>query len=360
MSSLEDSWDSPAYSAVSFPSGGNVAKVLDQRKLPWSESYVVVATWQDMADAIATMRVRGAPAIGVAAAYGMVLAAQAAPAAPADFVAFMKDAGEGLKRTRPTAVNLAWAVDSLLLHAFAIAEETSSRRAASCLDEARKLHDADVAACRTMGDFGASLLPEQGTVLTHCNAGALATGGYGTALGLLRSAKAMGKRLKVLASETRPYLQGARLTAWELAKDGFDVSIVCDNMVGHLFQQKLVSCAIVGADRIAANGDVANKIGTYGLACLAHMHGVPLYVAAPMSTIDFATPSGDKIPIEQRASDEVTEILLPNGRFTLAPEGVGALHPAFDVTPARFVSALVTERGIVKPLGTETLSRLAR
>lgn len=357
MSTL-DSWDAPSYTAVSFPSGGNVAKVLDQRNLPWTETYDTVSTWQEMAEAIASMRVRGAPAIGVAAAYGMVLAAFGAPAEPQPFVRAMEEAASGLVATRPTAVNLAWAVARLLEHARRAASEAPIRRANACLEEARRIHEDDVAACKRMGALGAALLPDEGTILTHCNAGALATGGYGTALGLVRAAREQGKRHKILASETRPFLQGARLTAWELQKDGFDVTVVTDNMVGHLFQRKLVSCVVVGADRIAANGDVANKIGTYGLACLAHVHGVPLFVAAPTSTVDLATPSGDAIPIEHRHANEVTEVALPSGRVAIAPEGVGALHPAFDVTPARLVRALVTERGIASPVDETSLRAL--
>ncbi len=357
MSAL-DSWDSPAYSAVSFPSGGAVAKVLDQRKLPWTETYDTVSTWQDMAEAILTMRVRGAPAIGVAAAYGMVLAAFTAPREPELFIRAMEEAARGLVVTRPTAVNLAWAVEHLLAHARKVAGEEPVRRSASCLERARGIHEDDIAACKRMGEHGVALFPDEGTVLTHCNAGALATGGYGTALGLLRAAREHGKKLRVLASETRPYLQGARLTAWELAKDGFDVKIVTDNMVGHLFARKLVSCVVVGADRVARNGDVANKIGTYGLACLAHMHGVRMIVAAPVSTVDLATPNGDAIPIEHRPGSEVTEIALPSGHVSIAPEGVGALHPAFDVTPARLVSAFVTERGVASPLDEASLAKL--
>ncbi len=349
---------SPSYAAVAFPVGGRAARVLDQRALPWAEVYDDFSTWQGVAEAISSMRVRGAPAIGVAAAYGMALAAAAAPAAADEFAAAMALAADGLIRTRPTAVNLPWAVGKLLAHARTIAGEPPEVRFESCLALARRLHEDDIAACKRMGDLGAALLPDEGTVLTHCNAGALATGGYGTALGLLRSARAMGKRHRVLASETRPYLQGARLTAWELARDGFEVAIVCDNMVGHLLAKGDISCVVVGADRVARNGDVANKIGTYGLACLARLHEVPLYVAAPMSTIDLEIPSGDTIPIEERSPREVTELSLPTGRFTIAPEGVGALHPAFDVTPARLVTALVTERGIASPLDAASLAAL--
>lgn len=353
-----DSWDSPSYAAVSFPSGGRVAKVLDQLLLPWSETYVTVGTWQEMADAIATMKVRGAPAIGVAAAYGMVLAALEAPVSGEAFLAAMRSAGQGLVATRPTAVNLAWAVDVMLRHAQTVMAEEPSRRAASCLERARAIHSEDIAACKAMGAASVALFPDEGTVLTHCNAGALATGGYGTALGLLRAAREHGKRLKVLASETRPFLQGARLTAWELQRDGFDVSLVTDNMVGYLLARGDVSRIVVGADRVARNGDVANKIGTYGLACLAHMHGVPLIVAAPTSTVDLATPTGAHIPIEQRNPREVLELSLPGGAVAIAPDGVSALNPSFDVTPAAYVSALVTERGVVSPVDEASLVAL--
>lgn len=349
---------SEPFAAVRFPAAGWRALVLDQRRLPWEEVVDEVATWEEMAVAIRDMRVRGAPAIGVAAAYGMALAARAAPSAPDAFSAHMADAAAGLEATRPTAVNLAWAARACLSHARSVAALAADARAASCLAFARGLHETDVASCRRIGELGAALLPDEGTVLTHCNAGALATGGYGTALGLLRAARAMGKRHRVLASETRPYLQGARLTAWELARDGFDVQIVCDNMVGHLLAKRQIDCAVVGADRVARNGDVANKIGTYGLACLARLHDVPLYVAAPLSTVDRDVADGDAIPIEQRSAREVVELDLPAGPVRIAPEGVGALHPAFDVTPARLVTALVTERGVASPLNEASLAAL--
>lgn len=347
-----------AYAAVRFPESGWRALVLDQRRLPWEEVVDPVATWEDMAEAIRSMRVRGAPAIGVAAAYGMALAAHVAPPATSAFLSYMERAAQGLCATRPTAVNLAWAAHACLAHARGVTDLAPDARADACLAFARRLHDEDIASCRRIGELGAALLPDAGTVLTYCNAGALATGGYGTALGLLRAARAMGKRHRVLASETRPYLQGARLTSWELARDGFDVSIVCDNMVGHLLAKGMIACVVVGADRVARNGDVANKIGTYGLACLARLHDVPLFVAAPISTVDLHLPDGDAIPIEQRSPLEVLELELPGGRVRIAPEGVGALHPAFDVTPARLVTALVTERGVASPVNEASLAAL--
>ncbi|HQY60338.1 MAG: S-methyl-5-thioribose-1-phosphate isomerase [Myxococcales bacterium] len=346
------------FAAIRFPTSGWRALVLDQRRLPWAEIVDEVTTWEAMALAIGDMRVRGAPAIGVAAAYGMALAAHSAPPATSAFITHMERAAAGLTATRPTAVNLAWAAGACLSHARSVAPLGPDERAESCLAFARALHEADVASCRRIGELGAALLPDEGTVLTHCNAGALATGGYGTALGLLRAARAMGKRHRVLASETRPYLQGARLTAWELSRDGFDVSIVCDNMIGHLLAKGQIACAVVGADRVARNGDVANKIGTYGLACLARLHDVPLYVAAPLSTVDRDVSDGDAIPIEQRSAREVVELDLPGGSVRIAPDGVGALHPAFDVTPARLVTALVTERGVASPLNDASLAAL--
>ena len=346
-----------AYSAVEWLEDGRVA-VLDQRLLPLEEHYELITTLEGVAQAISAMLVRGAPAIGVAAGYGMALAARLERGGPGTFLAAMESAGARLSASRPTAVNLAWAVGELLVTAREVATLSPPARGDACLERALRLHDDDVASCRRMGALGAALLPDCGVVMTHCNAGALATGGYGTALGLIRAARAAGKQIRVIACETRPYLQGSRLTAWELSRDGFDVSIACDSMVGHLLSRGVVACAVVGADRIARNGDVANKIGTYGLACLARLHDVPLYVAAPLSTIDRATADGAGIPIEVRAAIEVTEIGTPGGRLRIAPEGVGALHPAFDVTPARLVSALVTERGIASPLNEGSLLAL--
>lgn len=315
-----------SYSAVELAKEDDRAFVLDQRRLPAEERYVEVRTADEMATAIGDMLVRGAPAIGIAAAYGMALAARSG--------ASIEAAAERLRRARPTAVNLAWAVARML---------AAHRERRELAAEARTLHREDVEACRAIGRFGAERVPDGATILTHCNAGALATGGYGTALGVVRAAREAGKRVRVLADETRPYLQGARLTAWELAKDGIAVEVITDGMPGHFFARGAIDLVVVGADRIARTGDVANKIGTYGLACLARAHEVPFYVAAPWSTVDLDCPSGDAIPIEERASREVTHLF----DRPLVPDGVVARHPAFDVTPARLVTCLFTERGAV-------------
>jgi methylthioribose-1-phosphate isomerase len=334
------------YSAAELAADGSAVFVMDQRRLPDDELYVVVKEVAAVADTIRDMLVRGAPAIGVTAAYGMALAAHLARAeVAASYVAAMSAAGATLVATRPTAVNLAWAVRQALAlaesHAAAAGEERAREQAAL----ARRIHREDVASCREMGRVGAERIRDGATVLTHCNAGALATGGYGTALGVIRAAVEAGKRVRVLADETRPYLQGARLTAWELQKDGIDVRLLTDGMAAHCMRAGMVDAVVVGADRIAANGDVANKIGTYGVACLARHHDIPFYVAAPWSTIDLGTPTGAEIPIEQRAEDEVTHIR----HRRIAPAGVGAYNPAFDVTPAELVSAIFTERGALEP-----------
>ncbi|MEO8378416.1 MAG: S-methyl-5-thioribose-1-phosphate isomerase [Acidobacteriota bacterium] len=307
---------------------GQTLSLLDQRLLPGEERWIACRTASEVADAIRTMVVRGAPAIGVSAAYGMAMAA----ARGEDLQA----AATVLKAARPTAVNLAWAVDRLL----GCGDEPGAMR-----EEAERIHRDDVANNQRMGRFGAELLGPSSTILTHCNAGALATAGYGTALGVIRAAIESGRRVAVFADETRPYLQGARLTAWELQRDGIDVTLITDNMAGHFFQQGQFDAVIVGADRIAANGDAANKIGTYTVAVLAHAHGVPFYVAAPLSTIDPACPDGSFIPIEERSAQEVTDI---NGS-RVAPAGIGVRHPAFDVTPARLITAIITERGVLRP-----------
>ncbi|HEX8255041.1 MAG TPA: S-methyl-5-thioribose-1-phosphate isomerase [Thermoanaerobaculia bacterium] len=303
---------------------GRTLFLLDQRLLPREEVWVACNTADEVAEAIATMIVRGAPAIGVSAAFGMALAARRGDD--------LQRAADVLKRSRPTAVNLAWAVDRMLASGN------------DPVAEAEQILEEDVAANRAMGRFGAELLGGTSTVLTHCNAGALATGGYGTALGVIRAAIESGRKVAVFADETRPYLQGARLTAWELQRDGIDVTLITDNMSGHFFQQGKFDAVIVGADRIAANGDTANKIGTYTVAVLAHAHGVPFYVAAPLSTIDPACPSGAEIPIEERSANEVVEM---NGT-RVAPEGINVRHPAFDVTPARLITAIITERGVLR------------
>lgn len=322
------------FSAVELEPGDAAVLLLDQRELPERETYHRLTTVEDVARGISDMVVRGAPAIGISAAYGMVLAAREHRD--------LEAAGALLRGTRPTAVNLAWAVDRMLEAARgAPPSEVASVLAAS----ARAIHRDDVAACRTMGKLGAAHVPDGATILTHCNAGALATGGYGTALGVIRAAHESGKRVKVLADETRPYLQGARLTAWELQQVGIPVTVMADVVAAQCFARGEVTLAVVGADRIAANGDVANKIGTYGVACLARLHDRPFYVAAPWSTVDLRCPSGDAIVIEERSAAEVTHQF---GR-RLVPEGVPVKNPAFDVTPARLISAIFTERGASRP-----------
>lgn len=341
------------YSAVELSPSNDEVIVLDQRRLPEREEYYRLTSVEQVAEAITDMLVRGAPAIGITAAYGMVLAAAQARAASG-----LEAAGERLRRARPTAVNLAWAVDRMLLRARAVAASDLREALAA---EARAIHVQDVAACRTLGALGAEYVPDGATILTHCNAGALATGGYGTALGVIRAARDAGKRIRVLADETRPYLQGARLTAWELHKSGIAVEVICDSSAGYWFGRGQITCAVVGADRIAQNGDFANKIGTYGVACLAHLHARPFYVAAPWSTVDLACENGASIPIEFRDAREITEApqldprratdgaAPPERRPRYVPEGVGVLNPAFDVTPARYVTRLFTERGVFAP-----------
>jgi methylthioribose-1-phosphate isomerase len=315
---------------------GNKLQLLDQRRLPREVVYVDCGTAHEVAAAIRDMVVRGAPAIGVAAAFGMAMAARNGDD--------LQHAADELRNARPTAVNLAWAVDRML------------RASGDPLEEAQRMFDEDVAANRRIGRFGAELLGERATVLTHCNAGALATAGYGTALGVIRAAIEGGKRIAVFADETRPYLQGARLTAWELQQDGIDVTLITDNMAGHFFQRGQFDAVIVGADRIAANGDTANKIGTYTVAVLANAHGVPFYVAAPMSTVDLSTPEGAAIPIEERSASEVTSI----GNVSIAPDNISVRHPAFDVTPARLITAIITDAGVARAPFEEGLRKLSR
>lgn len=323
-----------------------VVRLIDQTRLPAALEYVECRTWQEVAAAIREMRVRGAPAIGVAAAYGLALAGLAYPRDdPEGFVAAIEAAAKGLAATRPTAVNLTWA----LQQGLQVARESSARGAAAAraalLALAERLAEEDVAACRRLGALGAELVPARAKILTHCNTGALATVGYGTALGVIRAAVEAGKQVHVYVDETRPYLQGARLTAWELLQEGIPQTLITDNMAGHFIARGMVDLVIVGADRIAANGDVANKIGTYTLAVLCRENGVPFYVAAPTSTIDLRLSSGAEIPIEERSPDEVLQVLGQR----IAPAGVRAAHPAFDVTPARYVTAIITERGIARP-----------
>jgi methylthioribose-1-phosphate isomerase len=322
---------------------GDALDLLDQRRLPRETVYVTCRSAHEVAVAIRDMVVRGAPAIGVCAAFGLALAARNRED--------VRAAAEELRAARPTAVNLAWAIDRMLAKwsgglqpAEALAEAAAEAPAQALTAEAERIFDEDIAANRRLGRYGAELLGAKSTILTHCNAGALATAGYGTALGVVRAAVEGGKQVAVFADETRPYLQGARLTAWELQQDGIDVTLITDNMAGHFFQQGTFDAVIVGADRIAANGDTANKIGTYTVAVLAQAHGVPFYIAAPVSTVDLRCPNGAAIPIEERSSREVTEI----GGASIAPEGVPARHPAFDVTPARLITAIITDRGVIR------------
>ncbi|MBI4400210.1 MAG: S-methyl-5-thioribose-1-phosphate isomerase [Nitrospirae bacterium] len=322
-------------------------RLLDQSRLPDKVEFLDCRDYRTVARAIRELRVRGAPAIGVTAAMGVALGAQSLSVTTyEEFAQAVKDICQHLAETRPTAVNLFWALERMQrtldeLRALPISE--IMRR---LVEESQRILDEDVAMNKAMGRHGAALIHDGQTVLTHCNAGALATAGYGTALGVVRAAWEQGKKIRVLADETRPVLQGARLTAWELMQDGIPVTLITDNMAGALMRQGLIHLCLVGADRIAANGDVANKIGTYSVAVLAKAHGIPFYVAAPYSTIDLKTPSGNQIPIEQRNPQEVTSVL---GGPSVAPSGVDVLNPAFDVTPAAYITAIITERGTFKP-----------
>jgi methylthioribose-1-phosphate isomerase len=313
---------------------GEALELLDQRLLPREVIYRRYDDAAAVSEAIRSMVVRGAPAIGVTAAFGLALAARHGREATTEAAAL-------LRASRPTAVNLMWALDRMLRLAATLGD---AGLAVGLEAEARAIFDEDVDANRRIGAFGAALLHDDSTVLTHCNAGALATAGYGTALGVVRAVHDAGRRIAVFADETRPYLQGARLTAWELQQDGIDVTLITDNMSGHFFQKKTFDAVIVGADRIAANGDAANKIGTYTVAVLAKAHGVPFYVAAPVSTIDPACPSGESIPIEERSAAEVVSI---SGTM-IAPDGIHVRHPAFDVTPAGLITAIITDRGVLR------------
>lgn len=348
-----------AYSAVELMPGYRVV-MLDQRKLPSVERYEFYSRVDEVAQAIRDMVVRGAPAIGITAAYGMATAAMAARGPAPEFLEAMKVADGMLRATRPTAVNLAWALDRMSKAAAAHAALEFPARTEKIAQEAREIHRAEIAACRKIGMLGATLVPDGATILTHCNAGALATGGYGTALGIVRAAKESGKNVRVIACETRPYLQGARLTAWELAKDRIHVEVIGDSMAAHFMARKAVDLVVVGADRVARSGDVANKIGTYSLACLAAAHEIPFYVAAPWSTVDLSCPTGAQIPIEERREEELTRFQLPDGSSVqLVPDGVPAKNPSFDVTPAKLVTAIVTERGIATPAAEDSLAKLA-
>jgi methylthioribose-1-phosphate isomerase len=331
-------------------------RFIDQTKLPTEELYVTCRTYQEVATAIRDMIVRGAPALGVTAAMGVALGmnqsdATDEPALRRDF----EQIAQTIAATRPTAVNLFWGIQRMRQKFESLIGRPATQIKSALTEEAQKMYLEDIAANQAMGRYGATLMPSSGGVLTHCNAGALATCGYGTALGVIRAAVEAGKKIHVFADETRPFLQGARLTAWELVKDGIQTTVIADNMAGAMMRQGKIKAVVVGADRIAANGDVANKIGTYSVAVLAKEHGIPFYVAAPWSTVDMNTASGDQIPIEQRSRREVTH----HGGKQMAPDGVEVENPAFDVTPSRYVSAIVTERGIAKAPYGESLKELA-
>ncbi len=320
-------------------------QMLDQRLLPTREVWHDYTSWQEVAEAIRTMVVRGAPAIGIAAAIGAWFGARDIETdVSQEFFAEFQDICRELAATRPTAVNLAWALNRMQNFAEANLDRSVLELKIGLEYEALAIAQEDEQINRKLGRFGAELIPDQARILTHCNAGALATGGYGTALGVIRAAVAAGKQVTVVADETRPFLQGSRLTAWELQRDGIPVTLICDNMAGYLMQQGQIDCVIVGADRIAANGDVANKIGTYTVAVLAREHQIPFYVAAPVSTIDISLPDGSHIPIEERDVREVTHL----GDTPLAPDGIKVRNPAFDVTPQHLVTAIITERGVIR------------
>jgi methylthioribose-1-phosphate isomerase len=331
-------------------------RFIDQTKLPTEETYVTCKTHEQVADVIRNMVVRGAPAIGVAAAMGIALGMKNSQAENgAELKKNFDQICEVIGKTRPTAVNLFWAIRRMREKFEYLRMRPPAQIKQALIEEAQRMHAEDIAANQAMGRHGATLMPQSGGVLTHCNAGALATCGYGTALGVIRAAVEQGKKIHVYADETRPFLQGSRLTAWELMKDGISTTVISDNMAGAMMKQGKIGAIVVGADRIAANGDVANKIGTYTIAVLAKEHGLPFYVAAPFSTIDMETPDGSKIPIEQRDPREVTHI----GGRQMAPEGVEVENPAFDVTPAKYVTAIITERGIARPPYSEALRKLA-
>ncbi|WP_053239005.1 S-methyl-5-thioribose-1-phosphate isomerase [Sandaracinus amylolyticus] len=347
---------SRAFFAVEYEPATNEVLLLDQRLLPTEIRYLRLRKADEVADAIRTMVVRGAPAIGITAAYGLAQLAAQERGDAAVFLMAIGVAGRALDATRPTAVNLAWAIARMARTAADVAKLEPDARATRMIAEAEAIHREDVAACKAMGALGAKDVPMGATVITHCNAGALATGGYGTALGVIRAAHAEGRIAKVLACETRPYLQGARLTSWELHHDGIPVEVITDSMTGHFLSRGEIGFAVVGADRIAANGDVANKIGTYGLAVLCGAHEVPFTVAAPWSTIDRRTPDGSAIPIEERSRDEVAKV----GASVLVEDGIPCRHPAFDVTPARLVRAIYTERGVIRTGAGETPDSVVR
>jgi len=348
-----------AFKTIEWTEEG--VRMIDQTRLPTEEVYRTYADYRGVAEAIRCMVIRGAPAIGVAAAMGIALGVKRSVASTeAELRTEFESIAETISRTRPTAVNLFWAVKRMrgvfeesLVGGAAEAEKIASTKA-RLVQEAQRILAEDISVNEAMGRQGAVLLNDSSTVLTHCNAGALATGGYGTALGVIRAAVAQGKHIKVFADETRPFLQGARLTAWELAKDAIPVTLITDNMAGHFMKQGQIQAAIVGADRIAANGDVANKIGTYTIAVLARENNIPFYVAAPLSTIDLNIASGEQIPIEERSATEVKQL----AGVSIAPHEVAARHPAFDVTPHRYITAIITERGIAREPYTASLKAL--
>jgi methylthioribose-1-phosphate isomerase len=331
-------------------------RFIDQTKLPTEETYVTCKTYEQVAEAIRTMVVRGAPAIGVAAAMGIALGAQNSKAETVgDLKRDLDQICDVIGKTRPTAVNLFWAIRRMREKFERVRIRPIAQIRRDLVEESQRMHAEDIAANQAMGRHGATLMPSEGGVLTHCNAGALATAGYGTALGVIRAAVEQGKKIHVYADETRPFLQGSRLTAWELMKDGIPTTVISDNMAGAMMKQGKIGAIVVGADRIAANGDVANKIGTYTVAVLAKENGIPFYVAAPISTVDLACPDGDRIPIEQRNPMEVTHIAGKQ----MTPNGVSIENPAFDVTPAKYVAAIITERGLAREPYRESLERLA-
>jgi methylthioribose-1-phosphate isomerase len=320
--------------------------MIDQTRLPREERYVTCRSYREMAQAIKDMIIRGAPALGVAAAMGVALGVQEG--------ADIETVCRTLAATRPTAVNLFWGIDRMKRLYASLNGSSPEEVVARMVEEAKQIRLEDIAICKAMGKNGAPLVPDGKTVLTHCNAGALATAGYGTALGVIRAAVESGKKIDVFADETRPFLQGARLTAWELQKDSIPTTLITDNMAGHFLRSGRIGCVVVGADRIAANGDVANKVGTYSVAVLARENNVPFYVAAPVSTLDLTLASGDQIPIEQRAADEVTHVF----GVAVAPDHIAVENPAFDVTPARYVSAIITERGVARAPYEQSLKAL--
>jgi methylthioribose-1-phosphate isomerase len=335
-----------------------MVKMIDQTKLPLIKEWVICKTYEEVADSIKKMHIRGAPAIGVAAAYGMAISGQNSPAGNVeDFMKDLQKSAIVLKESRPTAVNLFWAVERMVnlakksILSFSIEEVKKI-----LIDEAKNMELEDASICREIGRVGAEVIPAKASILTHCNAGALATADYGTALGVIRAAHEQGKDIHVFVDETRPYLQGARLTAWELMEEGINMSLITDNMAGHFMSRGMVDLVILGADRIAANGDVVNKIGTYSLSVLAKENNIPFYSAAPISTFDISLKSGIEIPIEERNPREVTHIF----DMQIAPHGVNVRNPSFDMTPNRYITGIITERGIIKPPFEENIRKIVK